>query len=88
MAQAEHLPELREQLAASYERTRTTFGQGLRELFGDSIGEDSARALVSFYAALGDGLMMQWLVDPERAPSARDVAEALRLIVRIHGSQP
>jgi hypothetical protein len=27
------------------------------------------------------GLMVQWLVDPERAPSGRDMAEALRTIL-------
>jgi hypothetical protein len=35
----------------------------------------------SFYQALMSGVMVQWLIDPERAPSGRDLAEALRMIL-------
>ena len=27
------------------------------------------------------GVMVQWLIDPQRAPSGHDLAEALRMIV-------
>jgi hypothetical protein len=45
-----------------------------------AVGERQARTVGSFYLALVSGLMVQWLVDPERAPSGADVAEALRTI--------
>jgi hypothetical protein len=35
----------------------------------------------SFYQALLTGIWVQWLIDSERAPSGRDMAEALRLIL-------
>ena len=43
--------------------------------------ERSARTAGSFYLALLSGVMVQWLVDPERAPSGRAMSEALRTIV-------
>jgi len=42
--------------------------------------EKKARVLGSFYQALMSGVIVQWLIDPERAPSAADLAEALRLV--------
>jgi len=78
--QAEHSPELREELAARHEEARLW----LAELFpkiGSTVDEGSARAVGSFYLALLNGLMVQWLLDPVRAPSGRDVSEALRTIV-------
>jgi hypothetical protein len=40
-----------------------------------------AWAVGSFYLALLPGVMAQWLIDPDHAPSGRDLAEALRTIV-------
>jgi len=37
-----------------------------------------ARRLGAFHQALLAGVMTQWLVDPDEAPSARELAEALR----------
>lgn len=48
-----------------------------RRVGGMAEGE-SDRALRSFYLALLNGLMVRWLLDPERAPSGRDITEALR----------
>ena len=45
------------------------------------VDEDSARVVGSFYLALLNGLMVQWLLDPDQAPTGHDVAEALRNIV-------
>jgi len=78
--QAEHSPELREQIAAGQEDTRSW----LAVLFGNLAGaadEATARAVGSFHLALLNGLMVQWLVDPELAPSGREMAGALRTIL-------
>jgi len=48
--------------------------------------ERSAWAVGSFYLALLPGVMAQWLIDPEHAPSGRDLADALRIIVADVGS--
>jgi hypothetical protein len=36
----------------------------------------------AFYQALLNGVWAQWLIDPARAPSARDLAGALQFIAR------
>jgi AcrR family transcriptional regulator len=81
MAQAEHSPEIRE-----YMRTALRLGRfGLTKMFlqvGPEVDPDAdereALAVGSFYQALMSGVMVQYLIDPETAPSARDLADALR----------
>jgi hypothetical protein len=53
----------------------------LFQRIGSVAGEGSERAVGSFYLALLNGLMVQWLLDPERAPSGQDMAEALLTIL-------
>jgi len=77
---AGHSPELREQIAVGHEETRFWLAALFRRI-GSTVGEGSERAVGSFYLALMNGLMVQWLLDPERAPSGRDMAEALRTIL-------
>jgi hypothetical protein len=51
-------------------------------LYGIDPGRDQgeARAVGSLHQALVSGVLVQWLIDPERAPSAEDLARALRAI--------
>ncbi len=77
-ASAEHVPEVRTQLAASLEEGRIQLARLFQNL--DATADRKAWAVGSFYQALLSGLLMQWLVDPERAPSSKDLADALRLI--------
>jgi len=79
-AQAERSPELREQLADGQEQGRYGLVALFRKLQEGAVDEGQARTEGSFYLALVSGLMVQWLVDPERAPSGADVADALRTI--------
>lgn len=83
LAQARHLPEVRERLAASYERARQAGAEYLLSLAGDRISAHAARAFVSHQIALTDGVMLQYLLDPERAPTAPDVVAAERVIVKL-----
>jgi AcrR family transcriptional regulator len=78
--QAEHSPELREQMAAGHEEVRMWLAALFRRI-GSTAGEGSERAVGSFYLALLNGLMVQWLLDPDRAPSGRDMTEALLTIL-------
>ena len=78
--QAEHSPELREQMAAGHEEVRLWLAALFRRI-GSTAGEGSERAVGSFYLALLNGLMVQWLLDPERAPSGQEMAEALLTIL-------
>ena len=79
--QAEHSPELREQMAAGHEEVRLWLAVLFRRI-GSTAGEGSERAVGSFYLALLNGLMVQWLLDPERAPSGQEMREALLTILQ------
>jgi AcrR family transcriptional regulator len=80
LAQVDQAPEVRAVVADAQQRARL----GLASLFhriDPTLDEQQAWAVGSFYLALLPGVMAQWLIDPERAPSGRDLAEALRTIV-------
>jgi AcrR family transcriptional regulator len=80
LGQVDRLPsDVRRVLSDAQQRGRL----GLAELFqglDPATDEERALAVGSFYTALLLGVMGQWLTDPERAPSGRDLAEALRTI--------
>jgi AcrR family transcriptional regulator len=81
LAQLDHAPEVRKAVADAQRRARL----GLASLFHNldpTVDEKSAWAVGSFYLALLPGVMAQWLIDPEHAPSGRDLADALRTIMR------
>jgi AcrR family transcriptional regulator len=72
-------PELGERLGATLRHVRSR----LTELFGQvapAMDESQAKLVGAFYNVLLYGIMVQWLVDPDRAPSAHDLAEALTAI--------
>lgn len=51
----------------------------LATLFDSLVSPESARLVGSFHQALLGGVMTQWLVDPDQAPSAQELTEAVRL---------
>ncbi|MEV7040294.1 TetR/AcrR family transcriptional regulator [Amycolatopsis sp. NPDC051061] len=70
-------PEVRAQLANALELARF----GLANLFqGLDDGGDAAWAVGTVHQALLSGAMLQWLIDPDRAPSGADLVRGLRLI--------
>lgn len=75
LAQTEHAPELRRELAEHYEQSR----QALESLIALATGRDDldGRALAAGLIAAFDGLLLQWLIDPERTPKAADVLGAV-----------
>ncbi len=76
-----HTPDLREQLAAGHEETRFGLAALIQNIDESAVDESTARTVGSFYLALMSGLITQWLLDPQRAPSGSDLTEALRTIV-------
>lgn len=78
MAQSEHVPVLRAQLADQYRQSRLA----ATEMITESIGPQLARAgldpttLSSLILALVDGLIMQCLVDPTSAPGSAQLLAA------------
>lgn len=82
LAQVDHAPEVRAAVADAQQRARL----GLAALFhhlDPTLDQHSTWVVGSFYLALLPGVMAQWLIDPEHAPSARDLADALRTIVAL-----
>ncbi|MGW5575145.1 TetR/AcrR family transcriptional regulator [Nocardia thailandica] len=72
--QAIHTPELRAELAAAQARAR----RGLAELFGHD-GDESVGALLQ---TMIGGLLLQWLIDPEHAPSPERLVTGMRALAR------
>lgn len=77
--QMDRMPDLRAAFAGGIEETRGWWAKTLHDV-DVRTDEKTARALGSFYQALMSGVMIQWLIDPDRAPSADDLVDALRLV--------
>lgn len=57
----------------------------LAGLFGsemDTAGDEDRRLLGGLYQAILGGLVMQWLIDPQNAPTGADITAALKLAAR------
>ncbi|MGH3718361.1 MAG: TetR/AcrR family transcriptional regulator [Pseudonocardiaceae bacterium] len=78
LAQAERVPELRAQLAECYERARATVADLVRASV-DGLSDSTARQVASFLIAVYHGLQIQWLLDPDRAPTPQDLMTALEI---------
>ncbi|NYI07932.1 TetR/AcrR family transcriptional regulator [Allostreptomyces psammosilenae] len=79
--QAEHSPELREQIAAGQREGRRGMAASVSGLEEGSVPERTVRTLGSVQLALFSGVMLQWLGDPEHAPSGAEVVEGLRALM-------
>jgi AcrR family transcriptional regulator len=77
LAQAERQPALRAQLAAIYEQSRTAVAKMITEAI--EVPDEQARALAAFQIVICDGLLVQWLLDPDATPSGAELTEALQL---------
>ena len=66
--QAQHSPGLREQLSDGQEEGRYGLVALFQKVEVSTVDERAARTVGSFYLALLSGLMVQWFVDPDRAP--------------------
>jgi AcrR family transcriptional regulator len=83
LVHAEHAPELRKHLAEGQEEGRRGAAAGLLGVPEDEVDEAAVRSLGSVQMALISGVMVQWLIDPERAPSGADVVAGLRAMADI-----
>jgi AcrR family transcriptional regulator len=78
LAQAPRVPQVRSALAAAADLTREDLALTFHASGDD---EERTRVLGAFYQSLLLGTLVQWAVDPAAAPTGRDLAEALRVIV-------
>ena len=89
LAQAERSSELRDQLAKLYEESRTAVARMLKASLGNAeLADEHIRACVSFLIAVADGLVLQWLVDPKRAPSGHELIAGLEAVLPLALTQP
>ena len=86
MAQAERNAELRQRLADGYEAIRRAGVRATMDAI-PVIPESVARATTSFMMAVSDGILLQWLLDPERTPSGEDLLLGARLTLWGYGSE-
>ncbi|HEY3735686.1 MAG TPA: TetR/AcrR family transcriptional regulator [Streptosporangiaceae bacterium] len=82
MAQAERHPQVRAELAGGYERLRAAIAANVTGdgVTGDGVTGDGAESIASFLIAVSDGLMVQFLLDPERAPDGAQAFDAASMI--------
>jgi AcrR family transcriptional regulator len=80
LAQTERQPELRAQLAQAYERSRDQVAEMIVAAIGEK-DRERARAIASFEIAVCDGLLIQWLLDPQAAPGAAELTDALSSVL-------
>lgn len=73
-------PELRARMADAYEKARAAGAEMIRravEADGMTLPQEHAETLSSLMTAICDGLILQWLLDPDRVPSSEQVVAAL-----------
>lgn len=84
-AASERSPELAEFFSGSQEEGRV----GLAQIFhGNAFARSTALEVGAMYQALLFGVMSQMLVDPTRAPTARQLAHAMQAIIADYGATP
>ncbi|TCO42558.1 TetR family transcriptional regulator [Kribbella antiqua] len=83
VGQIDRAEQLRTFLTESQRYARSELG----ELFGSSAEGEEQRLLAGLYQAILGGLVMQWLIDPENAPSGADIVAALSLAARRGASE-
>ncbi|MGH3907644.1 MAG: TetR/AcrR family transcriptional regulator [Pseudonocardiaceae bacterium] len=79
-AQIDRAPEIREFLADAQQQGRLGLASLLQNI-DPAVDEGKAHAVGGFYHALLSGVLVQWLTDPDSAPSGHDLADALRTIL-------
>ena len=77
---AQHDPQIQAAVAEGIEGGRALWARALYGPEADRGDQGVARAVGSLHQALLSGVLVQWLIDPGRAPSAADLAVALRAI--------
>ncbi|MFL5315763.1 MAG: TetR/AcrR family transcriptional regulator [Microvirga sp.] len=69
-------PELRARLAQHFDASRTRVAEVVAESLPEDSGADP-RVVASFLMAVADGLMIQFLVDPENTPTGEELIGSL-----------
>lgn len=84
LGRAGRVDDLRAQLAVHYERYRNDVADALRPLIATA-GTADDRAVSSLLLALGDGLIIQCLLDPTTVPGSSQLLEAIGSLPYVAG---
>jgi AcrR family transcriptional regulator len=76
---ADRVPEVREAISSGLQDGRLAWARLLHGIDPEAEPE-KAQAVGSVHQALLSGVLVQWLTDPGRAPSASDLASGLRVV--------
>jgi AcrR family transcriptional regulator len=88
MAQIARSPDLRERMAAAYQTCREKIAEVVEESLPPDAGVD-AHVIASFIIAVVDGITLQHMADPGRAPGGDQLVEALsRSVIAILATLP
>jgi AcrR family transcriptional regulator len=79
--QGDHLPEVGKFLTMASRMGRRGFGKMFQGIDEDA-EPDRAEQVGGFYNVMMSGLMVMWLIDPERAPDGHTFADLMRFVVR------
>jgi AcrR family transcriptional regulator len=82
LAQAERSDSLRTRLAEGYAGMRRRIVEGILAMVPD-LAPATAGAVASFFIAVSDGYMVQWLLDPDATPDGEDLLSAARLTLSV-----
>ena len=85
VVQAEHAPELMQHLGAGYDEGRRGMAAWLLDVAEEAVDESAVRGIGAVQMALISGVMIQWLLDPQRAPTASDVVAGVRALAATLG---
>jgi AcrR family transcriptional regulator len=83
----QHSPEMRPYFSAAQETARRGLAT-LLQLIDPNSDEHSVRSVGSFALAMLTGVIAQWLVDPEKAPNGKDLADAIRAVAGVDAVLP
>ena len=85
IAQADRSSDLREQMAEFYRDARKGVAETIRTVLGERGAEldRDADVMGAVLMALFDGLVLQWLLDPDEVPSGDELIDALATTMRV-----
>ncbi len=83
--QAESSPRIRELMAHGMREGRSGLTAGLLGVPEDEVSDRAVRTIGSLQLALMSGVLMQWTIDPDNAPTAHDIAAGLIALAGLIG---
>jgi AcrR family transcriptional regulator len=75
--EAEHSPRVRELMVAALREGRSGLAAGLVGVPESELDDKDLRTIGSFQLALMSGVLLQWILDPDNAPTAENLTDAL-----------